>query len=136
VFRAEISQKLAAIFGFRKTTFDAPSVGPGGAPEQDTLFIEISEARTRATEGKVYSEVKGSIIVFAQMDKLPFGYFNKRIQKASHELTKGFIFFDIDLNPISSPARIQNITERRVRFVYLYSSDYDPEHGELTSLQF
>jgi hypothetical protein len=65
---------------------------------------------------------------------MPFGYFNKRIQQADHSLTKNLFFFDIDLNPLNSPARLVNILERRVRFVYLYKAQYDPAHGELTSL--
>jgi hypothetical protein len=109
-------------------------VGTDGSMEQDTLFIDISECQSRITEGKQIAKVFGSLTVFSQVEKLPFGYFNKRIQQASHQLTKKFFFFDIDLNPSSSPARIQNIVERRVRFVYLYSAEYDPWQGELTSL--
>jgi hypothetical protein len=129
-----MAQKLSDIFGFKKTTFDAPSVGPNGSFEQDTLFIEINEAQSRVTNGKAYAKVFGSLIVFSQMDKMPFGYFNKKIHQSDPEWTKNFFFFDIDLNPASSPARLQNISERRVRFVYLYSGDYDPAHGELTEL--
>ncbi len=120
----------------RKTIFDAPSVNPAtGSFEQDTLFIEINECNSRMTDGMAYAKILGSLVVFAQMDKMPFGYFSKRIYKADHSLTKDLFFFDIDLNPINSPARLQNISERRVRFVYLYSAQYDPEHGELTSLE-
>lgn len=127
-------RKLSLIFGFKKTTFDAPSDGTNGSFEQDTLFIEIDQARSVAKENKVISRVDGTLIVFAQMDKMPFGYFNKRIQQADASLKQNFFFYGIDLNPANSPARLQNITERRVRFVYLFSGDYDPDHGELTSL--
>lgn len=131
-----MEEKLGKIFGFRKTTYDQPSVNAStGTFEQDTLFIQVDECNSSVKEGKATAKVSGSLTVFAQMDKMPFGYFNKRIQQADHELTRKFFFFDIDLNPVSSPARIQNITERRVRFVYLYSGQYDPEHGELTSLE-
>jgi hypothetical protein len=136
VFRSELKQKLAQIFGLRKTTFDAPSIDTGtGSFEQDTLFIEIDECRSRAGSGTVIAQVIGSIVVFAQMDKLPFGFFNKRIELSGHALTKDFFFFDIDLNQANGPARIQNISERRVRFVYFYSDQFDPDHGELTSLE-
>lgn len=130
-----MAQKLTQIFGFKKTTYSAPSAGPDGSFEQDTLFIEINECRSRVNAGKAYARVLGSIVVFSQMEKLPFGFFTKKIEQASHSATKDFFFFDIDLNPISSPARIQNIAERRVRFVYLYQGQYDPSHGELTSLE-
>jgi hypothetical protein len=136
VFRAELQAKLQSIFGLRKTTFDAPSVNStNGSFEQDTLFIEVNECNSRVTEGRAYAKVIGSLVVFSQMDKMPFGYFNKKIQQASHADTKDLFFFDIDLNPASSPARLQNITERRVRFVYLYSAQYDPAHGSITSLE-
>lgn len=135
MFRSELKEKLAHIFGLRKTTFDAPSVDSNGSFEQDTLFIEIEESKAKATSGRVSSKVTGSIVVFAQMNKLPFGYFNKRIELSEHSLTKDFFFFDIDLNQANGPARIQNISERRVRFVYFYSDQFNPDHGELTSLE-
>ena len=136
MFRNEMMDKISQIFGLRKTTFDAPSVNPNtGSFEQDTMFIEVTESNARVTEGIAYAKVLGSLVVFSQMDKMPFGFFNKRIQQADPSLTKDFFFFDIDLNPAQSPARFQNITERRVRFVYLYKAQYDPEHGSLTSVE-
>jgi hypothetical protein len=135
VFRDELKASLSAIFGFPKTTFNAPSTGPDGSFEQDTLFIQIDEAPFRATEGKAYCKVLGSLIVFSQLEKLPFGFFNRKIQMAPHELTEDFFFFDIDTVPANSPARIQNIAERRLRFIYLYSSQYDPAQGLITSVE-
>lgn len=137
MFEASLKSKLSQIFGFRKTTYDAPSVDSStGTYEQQVLFIDITQATTRACNGKAYCHVRGSMTVFAQMNKLPFGYFNKRIEQADPELTKDLFFYDIDLNPASSPARIQNIAERRVSFIYLYSTEYDPDQGEMTSLEF
>lgn len=130
-----MASKLSQIFGFRKTTFNAPSPDPNGSYEQDTLFIQVDEAMSNTGNGRATSKVTGQMVVYVQMNKMPFGYFNKRIQQADHSLTKDFFFFDIDLNPVSSPARLQNITERRVKFVYLYSAQYDPDHGEMTSLE-
>ncbi len=135
MFRAELQQKLQLIFAFKKSTFNAPSVSSTGSFEQEILFIEINESKTRARSNKVTAEVSGSIVTFAQVDKLPYGYFQKRISIAPYEAIKGFFFSDIDLNPVNSPARIQNISERRIRFVYLYSAQFDPEHGEMTSLE-
>jgi hypothetical protein len=130
VFKAELSQRLSEIFEFPKTTFLAPSE----SYEQDVLFIEINECHSRITEGKAYAKVLGSLTVFSQLEKVPFGFFSKKIQQVSF-LTKDFFFFDIDVNPASSPARLQNILERRVRFVYLYSAQYDPAQGSITSLE-
>ncbi len=131
-----MKEKLSAIFGMRKTTFDAPSDNSSdGTFEQDTLFVEINECTSRMTEGRAYARVEGSLVVFSQMDKMPFGFFAKKIQQADRTMSKDFFFFDIDLNPANSPAKIQNISERRLRFVYLYSAQYDPAHGAITSLE-
>ena len=133
MFKPELLDKLSKIFGFKKTTFSSPD---DIVREQDVLFIDIESAQSRVTSTHAYSKVLGSLTVFSQMDRLPFGFFNKKIQQAEPFLTKDFLFFDIDLNPASSPAKLQNIAERRVRFVYLFSTQYDPAHGELTSLTF
>jgi hypothetical protein len=131
-----MSSKLSQIFQMRKTTFDAPSINATtGSFEQECLFIEVSEAKSRASHGRIRSEVNGSIIVYCQVNKMPYGYFHKRIEQSEADLKKDFFFYDIDLNPANSPARLQNILERRVRFVYLFSEQYDPDHGELTSLE-
>lgn len=135
MFRDELLTTLSTIFGFKKTTYNAPSMDSTGSFEQDTLFIQIDEAPFRVTEGKAMAKVLGSLIVFSQIEKLPFGFFNRKINMASHELTKNLFFFDIDSVPANSAARIQNIAERRLRFVYLYSSQYDPAHGLITSLE-
>lgn len=136
MFRHDLQTKLSQIFGFKKTTFDAPSVNSNDATfEQDVLFIEVNEANSRVSDGKEIAKVEGSLVVFSQMEKIPFGFFSKKIQAADRTLTKDLFFFDVDLNPINSPARFQNIAERRIRFVYLYSAQYDPSHGQITSLE-
>lgn len=131
MFRKTLEEKLKKIFGFEKVTFDAPS----DAFEQDTLFIEIQQPRTRTTQAKVYARVTGQLVVFSQDNKMPFGFFNKRIEKAPNALTKDFFFYDIDVNVENSPARFQNIYERRVSFIFFFTAQYDPNLGELTTLE-
>lgn len=131
MFRKEMQAKLSRIFGLRKTTFDAYS----DSFEQDTLFIQVLEANSRATTKNQTARVTGTLIVFSQMDKMPYGYFAKKIEQASGDDTKDFFFYDIDVSPANSPARVQNISERRVSFVYLYKAQYDPEHGTITSVE-
>lgn len=132
MFRKELEKRLKNIFGFRKISFDAPSE----SFEQDTLFVDISEVRTNAAPGKASAYVRGSLSVFSQNDKLPYGYFNKRLQTASASLTKSLFFYDIDTNVLNSPARMQNISERRTSFVFLYSEQYDPNRGQLTQVNY
>lgn len=118
-----------------KATYDQPSIGPTGTFEQETIFIQVDEPNIKTGQGTASGKVMGSFGVFAQVDKMPFGYFNRRIEKADPSLTHDLFFYDIDLNPASSPARIQNISERRVRFVYLFKTQYDPDQGEITSIE-
>lgn len=131
MFRKTLQEKLQKIFGFEKVTFDAPS----DAFEQDVLFIEVNQPRTRTSEGMVYARVTGQLVVYSQDNKLTYGFFNKRIALAPHALTKDFFFYDIDTNQESSPARLQNITERRASFVFFFSAQFDPKLGELTTLE-
>lgn len=132
MFRKDLSDRLEAIFGFRKTTYQAPS----DQFEQDTLFIQIDECHSRATEGTATSKVMGTLTVYTQHDKMPFGFFNKRIQQADAETVKPLFFFEIEQDIANSPARIQNISERRTRFQFLYSEQYDPNQGVLNELEF
>lgn len=131
MFRKALEARMKAIFGFEKVTLDAPS----DSFEQDTLFIELQRPLTRTSEGKVFARVTGQVIVYSQDNKMPYGFFSKRIEKAGHELTKDFFFFDVDVNQENSPARLQNISERRTSFVFFYSAQYDPKLGELTTLE-
>jgi len=132
MYQDELKSKLKRIFGLRKTTFDAPSE----SFEQDTLFVEISESYSRMTKNTQTSRVNGVLVVYSQGDKLPYGFFNKKIEQADAVLTKDFFFYGFDQNPANSPARTMNIYERRVNFVYLYSAQYDPDQGELTEVDF
>lgn len=132
MFKKELRSNLEKIFGFQKSTLSDPSP----AFEQDTLFIEITESVTRISQNKETAKVAGYLTVYSQDNKLPYGYFNKRIEQADLDLTKDFFFFNIDVNAANSSARFQNIHERRVDFVYLYSGQYDPNQGELTSVVF
>jgi hypothetical protein len=132
VFRKDLKARLDKIFGLKKSTYDAP----GESFEQDTLFIQIDPgSRQRVTGGKAYAKVTGTLTVFSQADKLPYGFFHKSIHRAAKELTSPIFFFDVDTDIANSPARVQNIHERQARFVFLWSGQYDPNQGELTELK-
>ncbi len=135
MFRKDLERRLKLIFGFKKVTFSAPSDGSEGTFEQDTCFVELEDCKSNAGFGQATAKVQGTIRTFTQDDKMPYGFFNKKIQQANAELTASLFFYETDTNVASSPARIQNIHERRMRFVFLYSEQYDPNQGELTSLE-
>ena len=135
MFKKDLKKRLEKIFGFAKTTYDAPSE----AFEQDTLFITVASSVARTGSGKATATVTGFLTVYSKKDSLPYGYFNKRIgqaQKENPELTKPLFFFDMDTDVANSPARLIDIAERRVSFKFQFSEQYDPEQGSLTEVNF
>lgn len=128
MFRKELEDKLKKIFGVKKTTYDAPSDdGPAATFEQDTLFIHVQQARSNPSQGKIRAKVTGSLTMFSKKDAMPFGFFSKKIHNAESALTKDFFFFDMDVDVANSPARVINISERRVSFIYFYQAKFDPK---------
>lgn len=132
MFREELATKLKAIFGFDKVTFNAP----GESFEQDTLFVEVHECPSRVAGKKITAKVTGGLVVHSQAEKLPFGFFTRRMEKAASSLTTNLFLFDADRDVATSPARSVNLTERRCRFVYLYSAQHDPNKGQMNEISF
>lgn len=131
MFKKDLLARLEGIFDFEKVTYDAVSE----SYEQDTLFIEVWQCIARLSSfGRQRAQVRGSLAVFSQANRLPFGYFNKRIERAKPALLRGLYFHNIDIDVASSPARLQNLHERRTDFVFFYDAQYDPERGQLTEL--
>lgn len=102
------------------------------AGEQEVLFVQIDEVKTTVKNGKVLAKVHGTGSISAPIDQLPFGYFSKRIAQAGHDRTKDFYFFQVDVNK----GRFQDVIERTFSFIFFYSSQYDPDNGNITSIDF
>lgn len=130
MFRKELETSLKKIFGVKKVSFDAPSE----SFEQDTLFVDLTgDPRVRVSKGKLATaRVQGDLVIFAQMGKVPTGFFAKKIEQAAAELTKPFFFSQLDRHEHGSAARLQNIAEIRASFTYFYSAQYDPNQGSIT----
>lgn len=126
MFEKALEQNLRSIFGIKKITFDAPSE----SNEQDVLFIEISVSNNTIKDGEQIARVAGKLTMFSQNDKLPFGFFSKKIHEAKTSWTKPFFFHDMEENS----NRYANICERRVGFVYFFNSQYDPDLGTMNSI--
>jgi len=126
---------MELIFGFKETSFE---ITGSKVYEQDVLFIDIHKCTTRISradqDGRETARVDGAITVFSQENRLTYGFFNKRIERADPALTKNLFFYDIDVDVASSEARLQNLHERRCSFVFLYDAQYDPARGSLTTL--
>lgn len=127
--RDDIEKKLKEIFLLDKVTFSEP-----GSFEQDTLFIEVETCRERPSKGYTAGKITGNLVLFSQSDKVPLGFFAKRINKAKAETKAGFFFFEVDTEILGSQSRFQNISERRCRFQYLYQDQYDPRETLIAGL--
>ncbi len=131
MFRKDLKEKFHKIFGFSKTTFDAPS----DSFEQDTLFIEIDECFVKATQGREIAKITGTLTTFSKQNAMTYGFMNKKISQAEASLTKDLFIFEVDQDIATSPARLQNLSERRTKFLYLYSGQYDPNQGQLVAIK-
>lgn len=125
MFERILSDRLEKIFGLKKITFDRP----GESQEQEAAFVEISNVRARISDGRQKAQVHGRMRVFAQLEKLPFGYLSKRIADADAD-DKADFFFGNEENH----GTFRNIAERSMEFVFLFDSQYDPAIGTLTSI--
>lgn len=119
MFRKDLKDRLEKIFGV-KVTFNEP-----GSFEQNTLFVAVENASFSPRKDTISATVRGDIILFAQFESAPFGFFATRINKADRKLTRPLTFFELD-TVMDSQARIQNIAERKCRFVFLFEDKYDP----------
>lgn len=127
MFEKELAEKFRQIFEVKKVSFDEP--GPAG--EQDCLFINIELSRNTIRDGRQQARVAGSAVMIAQSDQLPFGFFSKKIAKADPALTKPLFFYDFEDNT----KRYRNLVQRGFSFVYFFDGQYDPETGEITSVE-
>lgn len=126
MFEATLKDHLEKIFDMR-ATFDTP----GDSMEQERIFIQVTQVLGRVVDGRQIARVVGNLRVFAQIDKMPFGYFAKRIAAAAPELTR-HIFFERE----ETQGTHRNIVEHTVPFTFLFDSQYDPPRGQITTLQF
>lgn len=127
MFEAKLKSSIENIFGLDKVSFDVPSEHQ----EQECVFIQIVRAKPTIKDGRQLCLVEGTVRVFANSEKMPYGYFMKRLRDAPETDTKGLVFFDFEENA----GTFRNITERSLGFRYFFDSQYDPEIGTITSIE-
>lgn len=135
MFRKELKQKLKDIFEVKKVTFDLPGDEIDSqvvTPEQEVLFVDIQDSKSSVKDGKVIARVEGIGKMYGPVENLTYGFIPKRIQQAGHDKTKDFFFYNTEENR----GRFVNVIERTFRFRFFYSSQYDPEVGTMTSIDF
>lgn len=130
MFTGKLKTKLENIFGFQKTSYNTPS----DTPEQYTLFINIDSSQSRITAGKEIAKAFGTLTIYGQYEKLPFGFMAKKIELANLIDKEKLFFYDFEEDPAGSPARFLNISERKVKFIFLHEAQFDPDHGTITSM--
>jgi hypothetical protein len=119
-------EKLQRIFDLKKISFDRPS----DSKEQEAGFIEVRSTFTTYKEGLEFGRVDAKLLVFASTEVMPLGYFAKQIAAARPEDIRDLFFYDFD----ETAATFGNLVNRSVSFIYLYQEQYDPNHGEITSV--
>lgn len=129
MFRAKLEENLKAIFRIPKVTYSAPS-----SFEQDTLFVQIDSCRANPGKGFASAIVQGTLTVYSQVDRMPYGFFAKQIGKAENKFKKDLNFFDMDQDVTSSEARMQNIREASCGFIFLFKEQYDMPKGDMTGV--
>ena len=127
MFEKSLKEKLGRIFGFDKVSYDFPD---DDSKEQEGMFIKVDKAISSVTHGWAKVRAIGSFTVFANSQKMPFGFFNKRIHQANTEDTIDLFFYNIDQNE----KYFGNLVGRTCSFVYFYKTQYDPNAGHITSL--
>lgn len=126
MFENELSEKLKKIFDVKKVSFDAP----GEAMEQETLFIEVSNFRSFVKDQRVVGKADAKAYYFSTNQKLPFGYWAKKIALADTDDSESFFFYDLEQNSQIFRDKIQ----RAFSFVYFFNRQFDPEKGTISSI--
>lgn len=126
MFEKELSDKLKRIFDLEKVTYHASS----DSQEQECIFIKVQSSKNHVSDGRFRGRVTGQVNVFGNIDKLPYGYFSKKIAESKIADVKDFLFYDFEENVET----IDNICQRTLSFIYLFDMQYNPNLGELTSI--
>lgn len=129
MFESALEQALLEIFDLPKVSYSKPS---GESREQNILFVDVIKAVPTAKPGQAKCRVTGELTLYAPFNKIPFGYFEKKLQKASAADTAPFYFYNMEENSKVTG----DIVERKCSFIYFFATEYDPEHGSLTSVEF
>lgn len=126
MFESKLRDTLKRIFQLDRATYDQP----GETQEQEVIFINVETSRNVIKDAVETAKVTGKIRVFANHDKLPYGYFSKCIAAADPSDTKDLFFYNLEENANT----FLNISERTLSFIYFFSGQYNPEVGSMTSI--
>lgn len=134
MFRASLKEKFERIFDLPKVTFDShgdKEFVHDDSKEQLCIFIEVSESLNYIQDSQAIAKVTGTGTVFANSDRLPYGYFSKKIHAAAIEDVKDLFFYKLEENA----GQMVNIDQRSFSFIYLWKAQYNPNQGTLNQLE-
>ncbi len=123
MFEKSLLADLKTIFDLPKVTLDAASE----SHEQECMFVKIDKVNSSLKDKRQIARVHGTLVIYCNSDKMPFGYFIKQSQKSA--LSSKFFF-----GPEQHVANYVNISQRSMDFVYLYDSEFNPSVGLITSV--
>lgn len=124
MFEKDMKERLQRIFDLPVSYSE-----PGESNEQEKIFVQINRARPKIKDGKELCMVEAEVSVFGSLDKMPYGYFSKAIDRSDPDDRSRFFFFEFEQNT----QIFQNIVQRSFSLVFFYSGQYDPEQGSITS---
>lgn len=127
MFEKSLQDKLKKIFDMKKVSFNHV----GQTHEQECIFIEVESCKSSIKDAIQIAQVRGKLRVFATNDKLPYGYFDKKLQAADAADTHDLFFYDLEENS----GYYGNLVERSMSFVYFFSSQHNPNLGTITSIE-
>ena len=128
MFKKTLEDNLINIFGIRRVSFAEPS----SENEQNVLFINIASCKTSFSANKIYFDVRGQITLYAVNEKLPFGYFQRKIELSKKEHSEKLFFYNIEEN-LQYGGQV-GLTERSASFVFSYSTDFNPNKGLINDI--
>ena len=128
MYKKDLEKKLINIFGINRIIFAEPSEDK----EQEVLFVNIASSNCKIKNDRILAKVEGQIIIYVNQDKLPHGFFIKKLNKASIYDTESLFFHNIDNN--EQYAGAIGLEKRTVDFVYFSNASYNPDMGEITSI--
>lgn len=127
MFKKSLQDKLIKIFAIEKVSFDKSSK----ENEQGCLFVEVESCNSSIKDDLEVCRVRGKIKIYTTSDKLPYGFFNKRIQLSDTKHTKDIFFHDLEENS----SYYGNLVERTMSFVYFFSGQHNPIVGRIKSIE-
>lgn len=123
MFEKDLQDKLRRIFRIERVTFDTPSE----TNEQEGIFIRIDTARNKIHNKKQTAKAQGAIRIYANNEKMPFGYLTKMLEMAAPADKRDIVFTALEENV----GTYRNLVERSASFIYFFSGEYNPTVGHL-----